>query len=29
MVNVKSLEKTVLTLLEEKRYKELKDIFLP
>ena len=27
MVNEKSLDKTVLTLLEEKRYKELKDIF--
>ncbi|NLM74653.1 MAG: magnesium transporter [Clostridiaceae bacterium] len=27
MVNTKSLEKTVLTLLEEKKYKELKDIF--
>ena len=27
MVNVKSLDKTVLRLLEEKRYKELKDIF--
>ena len=28
MVNEKSLVKTVLSLLEEKRYKELKDIFL-
>jgi len=27
MVSTKSLEKTVLTLLEEKKYKELKDIF--
>ncbi|NMA67187.1 MAG: magnesium transporter, partial [Clostridiaceae bacterium] len=27
MVNTKSLAKTVLTLLEEKKYKELKDIF--